>query len=56
MKNYTEGYLYNDSFSEKEFKEAVLKYIMDDYMSPSYIFDELEISELGYESFIRKQN
>ncbi|MBR4495862.1 MAG: hypothetical protein IKP12_01845 [Acholeplasmatales bacterium] len=45
--NFNEGYLYNDSFSEKEFKDAVLKYIMDDYMSPSYIFDEIKLSEVG---------
>lgn len=49
MENYkfNEGYLYKDSFTEKEFKDAVLKYIKDDYLSPSYIFDEMLISEVG---------
>ena len=44
---FDEGYLYNDSFTEKEFKDAVIKYIYDDYMSPSYIFDEMIISNVG---------
>lgn len=42
-----EGYLYNDSFSEKEFINAVLKYIKDDNLSPSYIFDEMELSNVS---------
>lgn len=43
---YNEGYLYNDSFSEKEFKDAVLKHILDDLEAPSYIFDEMELSKI----------
>ncbi len=43
---FNEGYLYNDSFSEQEFLEAVLKYIMDDGMAPSYIFDEMTRSQI----------
>jgi hypothetical protein len=48
MKNYkiNVGYLYNDSFSEKEFLDAVLKKINDDNSAPSYIFDEMEKSEV----------
>lgn len=48
MENYkfNEGYLYKDSFSEKDFKNAVIKYIMDDDMSPSYIFDEMICSNV----------
>ena len=41
------GYLYKDSFSEKEFLDAVLKTIMDDYTAPSYIFDEMVCSKIG---------
>ena len=46
MNKFNEGYLYNDSFSEKEFKDAVLKYILDDIEAPSYIFDEMELSKI----------
>ena len=44
MKDYkiNVGYLYNDSFTEKEFLNAVLKKINDDNSAPSYIFDEIE--------------
>ena len=45
MEKYNEGYIYNDSFSEKEFIDAVLKYILDDN-SPSYIFDEMKCSSV----------
>ena len=41
------GYLYKDSFTEKEFLDAVLKYIKDDYLAPSYIFDEMVLSKIG---------
>ena len=41
------GYLYNDSFTEKDFKEAVLKHIFDDIKSPSYIFDEMNFGEIS---------
>jgi len=40
------GYLYNDSFNEKEFIKAVLKYIKDD-SSPSYIFDEMKMGKVS---------
>lgn len=40
------GYLYNDSFDEKEFIKAVLKYIKDD-SSPSYIFDEMKMGKVS---------
>lgn len=43
---FTEGYLYNDSFTEKEFLDAVIKNIKDDYNSPSYIFDEMKIGNI----------
>lgn len=41
------GFIYNDSFSEKEFLDAVLKNIMDDYNAPSYIFDEIVLSDVS---------
>ena len=41
------GYLYKDSFSEKEFIKAVLKYIAQDSSSPSYIFDEMVCSSVS---------
>lgn len=40
------GYLYNDSFSENDFLNAVLKNIKDDNNSPSYIFDEMKIGKI----------
>lgn len=46
MENYNEGYLYKDSYSEKEFLDAVFKYIKDDILSPTYIFDEMSCSEV----------
>lgn len=41
------GYIYNDSFTEKEFLYAVLQYIYDSTASPSYIFDEMTISDVS---------
>ena len=41
------GFVYNDSFTEKEFYEAVLENIRNDFRAPSYIFDEIEISDIG---------
>ena len=48
MNNYkiNIGYLYKDSFSEKDFLYAVLKSIKDDTSSPSYIFDEMILSNV----------
>ena len=45
MENYKldNGFIYNDSFTEKEFYDAVIKYIRNDSMAPSYIFDEMVI-------------
>ena len=42
-----DGYKYNDSFSEKEFIDAVLKYIKNDVESPAYIFDEMKCSTVS---------
>ena len=42
-----EGYIYNDSYSEKEFYNAVIETIRNDSMAPSYIFDEMIISKVG---------
>lgn len=44
--DYNEGFLYKDSFSEKEFLKAVLKNINEDFDAPTYIFDEMEISDV----------
>ena len=41
------GYLYNDSFTEKDFKKAVIKHIFDDIKSPSYIFDEMILGDVS---------
>ena len=41
-----EGYIYNDSYSEKDFYDAVLETIRNDSMAPSYIFDEMIISKV----------
>lgn len=41
------GFVYNDSFTEKDFYDAVIENIRNDYMAPSYIFDEIIISEVG---------
>ena len=40
------GYLYNDSFTEKEFLDAVFKQIKEDNLAPSYIFDEMKLGEV----------
>ena len=49
MENYKldNGFIYNDSFTEKEFYDAVIKNIRNDSMAPSYIFDEMVISKVG---------
>ena len=49
MENYKldEGYIYNDSFSEKDFYDAVIENIRNDFMAPSYIFDEIIIGKIG---------
>ena len=41
------GFVYNDSFTEKEFYDAVIENIRNDFNAPSYIFDEMEISNIG---------
>ena len=41
------GFVYNDSFTEKEFYDAVIENIRQDFNAPSYIFDEMEISNIG---------
>ena len=41
------GFVYNDSFTEKEFYDAVIENIRNDYSAPSYIFDEMIISPVG---------
>ena len=48
MKDYkiNVGYLYNDSFTENVFLNAVLKKINDDNSAPSYIFNEMDISKV----------
>ena len=48
MGNYrfNEGFLYKDSFDEKEFISSVLKYIKDDINAPSYIFDEMILGDV----------
>lgn len=49
MDNYkiNTGYIYKDSFSKKDFIDAVLKKIKDDIYSPSYIFDEMTLSDVS---------
>lgn len=49
MENYkiNIGYLYKDSFTEKDFKDAVLRHILDDSNAPSYIFDEMSLSNIS---------
>ena len=41
------GFVYNDSFTEKDFYDAVIENIRTDYRAPSYIFDEVIMSKVG---------
>ena len=41
------GFVYNESFTEKEFYDAVLENIRNDFQAPSYIFDEVVFSNIG---------
>ncbi len=44
---FDNGFVYKDSFTEKEFYDAVIENIRTDYRAPSYIFDEMIISKVG---------
>ena len=41
------GFVYNDSFTEKDFYDAVIENIRTDFRAPSYIFDEVIMSKVG---------
>ena len=48
MNNYKikEGYLYKDSFTEKDFLNSVINNIKNDNDAPSYIFNEMILSDV----------